>query len=663
MATKTRYRSSPSPSPAPISRTSIVLEPVPSPALTNILSKETFPAPLPLRPHQSEHLEVLDYHNARPEGQSKIILPPATSPPPPPSSSGSVNETHTHVRRGGEHVLHERPANPYGHHHHQNHHLHNQTHTQNHHQHHQHTSWSMPEMRNMPYQHHTHRRTLDVPFNLSTSPPSYSASMLHHHPPSYTQKRKSENDRTRDLSIQNLISSPPPPPQPVEMGEGFMFDRGMKRKGSDEDIMSLSRSSRGTSVVSSTGLSMEDPDVRDAVEALGGLKADLTHTSAPQSPQPPTPTPHEPLLNLLQNSPSVHPLLSTALSISSTTYTTSKHYIPPFRYVAERTETLATTIGRRTGIETYLRRGLTRQHSTSSSDSAAKRLRRADGSAKPTSTTAAAGDEKALLPAAAVSSGTPSWQRRLYYTSTGLATALSDDSRRSLKYCLRILALASTNLLKVIETLTNVVDELDQYLAQTSSSDAITSGEGENGRVRGYLPESYDQRRQRIAETVDRLKDEALKTLKQVVDTISRYAGGALPEQARELVKRQLLTFPQRWRQAAAPETESPADSAVVRSENGVVGEAIEVGGQKGKAVRVLVMAREGLVMMRSVAEVVEGTLVSAEEWCGKLGRKVEGEGEGEGEEGGEKVGEKEMGGEGGKRREKEMVVGEGKRR
>lgn len=95
------------------------------------------------------------------------------------------------------------------------------------------------------------------------------------------------------MSIQSLISSPPPPPPPpattTETGFG---ERGMKRKGSDiadrddDDAAAADRSSRGTSVVSATGLSMEDPDVRDAVEALGGLKAG----KSPLPPPPPGPS-------------------------------------------------------------------------------------------------------------------------------------------------------------------------------------------------------------------------------------------------------------------------------------------------------------------------------------------------------------------------------------
>ena len=170
--------------------------------------------------------------------------------------------------------------------------------------------------------------------------------------------------------------------------------------------------------------------------------------------------------------------------------------------------------------------------------------------------------------------------------------------------------------MKVIATLTSIVDELDQYLNQNRRDTAplATTTPLPTTGISGYLPDHTEERRERLAESVDRLKDEALKTLKQVVDTISRYAGGALPEQARNIVKRQLLSFPIRWQNA----TSTPPTNDVER------GGVVDCGrGTKGKAVRVLVMAREGLDMMRCVAEVVDGTLVSADEWCGRFGKKT----------------------------------------
>jgi DNA-directed RNA polymerase subunit F len=338
------------------------------------------------------------------------------------------------------------------------------------------------------------------------------------------------------------------------------------------------------------------------------IDIDFAHPlTAPNSP--PTTQQQEPLLNLIQSSASsVHPWVSTALSISSSTYAASKNYIPPFRYVAESAENVAAPVVRRTGLEGYIRRGLTRHRSNDKTEvnGGEKKRRKSDKD-----TTAAA--ESQLVEVPSSNREQRGWQTRLYYSSTGLATAISDESRRSLKYCLKILITANTNLVKVIETLTSVVDELDQYLSQKREGAAAVS-------IAGYLPESYEQRRQRLAETVDRLKDEALKTLKQVIDTISRYAGGALPDQARNVVKRQVLSFPARWQAATSSSSSEDMERGVIVQDN-----EDETGRKtKGKAVRVLMMAREGLDMMRGVAEVVEGTLVSAEQWCERIGKKTE---------------------------------------
>jgi hypothetical protein len=74
-------------------------------------------------------------------------------------------------------------------------------------------------------------------------------------------------EKPRSLSIQSLISVDR---KSTTDANARGAERGMKRKGSD-DMDDATRSSR----VSSVGLSMEDPDVRDAVEALGGLKAGM----------------------------------------------------------------------------------------------------------------------------------------------------------------------------------------------------------------------------------------------------------------------------------------------------------------------------------------------------------------------------------------------------
>jgi len=98
-----------------------------------------------------------------------------------------------------------------------------------------------------------------------------------------------------------------------------------------------------------------------------------------------------------------------------------------------------------------------------------------------------------------------------------------------------------------------------------------------------------------------------LKTLKEVVDIVSKYAGGALPENARILVRRHLTSLPQRFKLANSRTVARNGESGDVEVTDG--------------ANRVLVLAKEGLDMMAQVSGVLDGTIVSAEEWCERLGR------------------------------------------
>ena len=88
----------------------------------------------------------------------------------------------------------------------------------------------------------------------------------------------------------------------------------------------------------------------------------------------------------------------------------------------------------------------------------------------------------------------------------------------------------------------------------------------------------------------------------------SKYAGGALPENARILVRRHLTSLPQRFRIA----TMSDRNPNSQDSES-----ALTEGAQK-----VLVLAKEGLDMVVQVSGVVDGTIVSAEQWLDRMGKR-----------------------------------------
>lgn len=189
----------------------------------------------------------------------------------------------------------------------------------------------------------------------------------------------------------------------------------------------------------------------------------------------------------------------------------------------------------------------------------------------------------------------PTWQARLMISTSGLSVAMSEESLRSLTYCLTWLQWANDRLGKSIISLKDVLKEWERSQLQQSQDnpDGV---------------EDNSQSRAAVLERIQQVKGDVLHTLKQVVDVVSKYAGGALPENARNLVRRHLTSLPQRFRIAST--SSPPPESSASSSEMGT------------SAHRVLVLAQEGLDMMAQVSGVVNDTLTSAEDWCEKLGRK-----------------------------------------
>ncbi|CRK48713.1 hypothetical protein BN1723_008160 [Verticillium longisporum] len=120
-----------------------------------------------------------------------------------------------------------------------------------------------------------------------------------------------------------------------------------------------------------------------------------------------------------------------------------------------------------------------------------------------------------------------------------------------------------------------------------------------------------------LAARITALKADIIKNLQAAIETVSKYAGGALPENARVLVHRQITSLPQRFRYA----------SMVEQQQNQEGGERQQEEITREGANRVLVLAKEGLDMITQVSGVIDGTIVSAEEWCDRLGSKRKDEG------------------------------------
>lgn len=204
------------------------------------------------------------------------------------------------------------------------------------------------------------------------------------------------------------------------------------------------------------------------------------------------------------------------------------------------------------------------------------------------------------------------WQSRLVLGTSGFSIAMSEESLRSLKYCLSWLRWANEHIGKVINALKSVLEQYDSP-PPIQSNVVITDGDCDSNTKSSPFVLRNDVDRLALHARIAELKSDVLKTLKDVVDVVSKYAGGALPDHARVLVRRHLTSLPQRFK---------------IASTNSNVNANVGINSEKGErefregARRVLVLAKEGINMMAQVSGVLDSTIASAEEWCERLGRK-----------------------------------------
>ncbi|KAF9891250.1 hypothetical protein FE257_004814 [Aspergillus nanangensis] len=436
--------------------------------------------------------------------------------------------------------------------------------------------------------------------------------------PTIVSRTIAPNPQTTTTSISTSIStsstsgsSPSPPSYPsLQHVPAPMMDV-------DSSTVTEDRSRRATSV-----LSMDDIE---AAQALEGLRSDYGQSPRNTSQRTSSTNPAdskihpEPLLSLLTSS---HPLISSAINGSVSAYTNSKSYSPRFKSGAEFIERnigspVASTVGsvsRKTGMESGLRWALERH--SSNADSKRSKRRKVSGELHPADMDIEKGPGDPLLSNRARSTSdlsmseplppydefkspnyddigrdsssrqNPTWQSRLVISTSGLGVAMSEESLRSLQYCLTWLRWANGRLGKAIVALQRALKEWDHAKQQDGA----------------------DQDNSLLFQRIQAVKADVLSTLKQVVDVVSKYAGGALPENARHLVRRHLTSLPHRFQ--VASNSNPPPDSPAASSD-ATIG-----------AHRILVLAQEGLDMMSQVSGVVNDTLVSAEHWCDRLGKK-----------------------------------------
>lgn len=232
------------------------------------------------------------------------------------------------------------------------------------------------------------------------------------------------------------------------------------------------------------------------------------------------------------------------------------------------------------------------------------------------------------------------WQAVLLEAG-GIGAAVSEESMRRLKYCLSWLQYATMHIDGQILILRDFIASLQPPpdSPHALNPDALITQE----RMR----------------QLTNVKRDVVATVRQVVDVVSKYAGGALPEPARARVRGFILHLPQAWASAARRDNVAPAPvptrgrgstrRSARRTNTSGTGETSRpasptrtasprhprqnsasangspvavpptAGSAKQAAQRILALATESLDMMRGVTGVVKDSLDRADAWVERL--------------------------------------------
>jgi hypothetical protein len=396
-------------------------------------------------------------------------------------------------------------------------------------------------------------------------------------------------------------------------------------------------------------MSMDDPDTRMAVEALSGLKnpefmrspSARSNTLSAYAMSPPQDAQEEPILSLVTAS---HPWIGGTINGSLAAYNTTKYYSPAFvRNGAEFVERnvgspIASTL-RRTGVEGGVRRmlGDRRPSDIETDERRRKRLRESSpekdvekGVTSPPLTAeqrrSRAGSQASFISLppydenrspryeelASTSLQDPAtrqpmspsrnWRTQLMITTSGLGAALSETSLKNLRYCLSLLRGATESITTMMVALKKLLDDYEE--STIGHNDATLSNY--------TLTQEQEAASSRIAESIKAAHNEIMRILKQINTSISQYAGAALPENAGALVRRQLMSLPQRWRVAETTAAEQDGANVHPQSLNGDI--------RVGKTL--IAFSSQSLDMLAQVTMVVGATIQNAEGWLERMGSR-----------------------------------------
>lgn len=206
-------------------------------------------------------------------------------------------------------------------------------------------------------------------------------------------------------------------------------------------------------------------------------------------------------------------------------------------------------------------------------------------------------------------------------TAGGLSAAMSQESMKSLKYCLQWLQYATAHIEHQITILRDLIVKLNHGELDMSAT---------------------------AVQNLTHIKGDVVNTIRGVVDVIGKYAGSALPEPARNSVKAFILSLPARWatvnRSSAASSPtgyfgnspSSPSFSSAhmsggpqspthlsanarYRNSAGPLSDQVQAAATAQAANRILTLAIESLDILRSVTVVFGESLDRADLWVERL--------------------------------------------
>lgn len=351
----------------------------------------------------------------------------------------------------------------------------------------------------------------------------------------------------------------------------------------------------------------------------------------------------EPLLALFT---SRHPILSRPINGSLNYYSSSKEYSPIVKYGAEFVERLGSPVvntvgnaGKISGVETGVRWWL--QRSESDSAQRGSKRRRTDQSPMDVDMERGVVDFASpqgyqRRPSEVSHSDAPplydaqrspeyeekspshqphnenhreyhtSWSTRLIKSTSGLGVAMSEESLTSLRWALSCLSWANRHLTRLIIRLRDAIEQSDRA-KEALSPRKKDSNRQEDAQIT-HDEESTAASRKRETH-VKSLAAEVVYIIKMVNNGVAEYAASSLPENARILVGKYFKSLRISFLHSFA----GPSNGD---------GESEGISGSQSSARKALLLAREALDKLAQISGIVEGTIVSAEEWCARLGRR-----------------------------------------